>query len=272
MPLKNAINKLPEVIKCIIFDYVSIRLNYEIELCSDKFIGNPIDTYPKIVYIPEPDEQLNVSIFYHTNKLTGIKNYLHFIGLFCVEFPPQEIINKLQKLFIIHRDHDIQYNLPCIKNLTICGKLKNIPHIVGLLKLNCSGCINLTEIPHIKGLLKLDCSWCPKLIKIPHIVGLLELYCNTTTINEIPNIVGLQKLHCSECNQLTKIPHIVGLQELNCAYCCNIIEIPGIIGLKKLDYVYCISLSKIPDIIGLQIFRYVNNMWIFVSKNLMYYF
>ncbi len=51
MQTQSIINKLPEVIKCIIFDYVSKKLNYEIELQSDKFIGNPIDLLEWVLVI-----------------------------------------------------------------------------------------------------------------------------------------------------------------------------------------------------------------------------
>ncbi len=86
--MQYIINKLPEVIKCIIFDYVSYTLNYYVELSSDKFIGNPIDLFKKNIYNIE---------FYHVNKLTDIIIPLHFIGLRCGgKLPP----NKITKIFI----------------------------------------------------------------------------------------------------------------------------------------------------------------------------
>ncbi len=226
------INKLPEVIKCIIYDYVSNKLNYLIEIFSDKFIGNPIDLFKSNVY------KANLC---HINKLTKVKNDLHFIGLICVKFlPSQKILDKLQKLRFIHNKKGIRsinndqliLNAPHVKNL--CIKMTNfikIPYvIIGLQELNCAWCCNLTELPNIVGLKKLDCTWCFKL-------------------TEIPNIVGLLELDCYQCSNLIEIPNILGLQKLDCSF-CNITEIPHIVGLKKLEYIGCKNLIKIPDIIN----------------------
>ncbi len=260
MQTQSIINKLPEVIKCIIFDYVSNKLNHEIELCSDKFIGNPIDMY---------NSHLLVKKFYHINKLTKFKTPLHFIGLYlyCYDlydlYFPQKILNKLQKLSFICDDSDIDHdgsnyhideqnlpNLPSIKILNLYVYFTEIFNFKGLQELDCSECVNLTEIPHIIGLKKLNCSYCDDLVKIPHIIGLLELDCSYCVLFEIPHIIGLNKLHCSYCSNLTEIPHIVGLLELNCSG-CNIIKIPHIIGLKKLYCNYCEKLTEIPNIKGL---------------------
>ncbi len=62
--MQSIINRLPEVIKCIIYDYVSKELNYLVELQSDKFIGNPIDLYKHYT--------TKNTIFYHINKLTDV--------------------------------------------------------------------------------------------------------------------------------------------------------------------------------------------------------
>ncbi len=259
MQLQSIINKLPEVIKCIIFDYVNNILNYQIEIISDKFIGNPIDMYKSryFYHIVIYDH-----ILYHINKLTKSKTPLHFIGLNYHKQIPQEILNKLQKLsttfYKLQKLSTTFYNnpteLPNIKILNIygnlieipnfkgllelycihCYELTEIPNIVGLLKLKCHQCNNLTEIPHIKGLLKLNCSNCSNLTEIPHIEGLLELNCSGCNIIKIPHIVGLLKLDCSDCSKLTKIPNIKRLLELNCSWCTNLIEIPHIVGIKNL--------------------------------------
>ncbi len=227
------INKLPEVIKCIIYDYVGSTLNYWIELQSDKFIGNPINFFKSFgVY---------TAGFYHTNKLTNIKIPLHFISLdYCkdYEMPHQEILNKLQRMNISCYKLDISYlyKLPCIKNLTIYNyKLTEFPNIVGLLELRCYNNKNLIKIPNIIGLKILICHGCDNLTEIPHIKGLLELYCICCEkLTEIPHIIGLQKLACTYSPNLTKIPHIKGLQKLSC-YCCEkLIEIPNIEGLLEL--------------------------------------
>ncbi len=267
--MQSIINKLPEVIKCIIFDYVNNKLNYHIELYSDKFIGNPIELYHNYII-------KNLENFYHINKLTKIKTPLQFIRLQChgkgnvflkEKEIPQEILNKLQKLSI---DCNYVPNLPCVKELILSGEyieipifkgllklyifseqLKKIPNIVGLKILDCSECYNLTKISHIVGLLELNCSNCENLTEIPNIKGLLELYCTYCDLIEIPNIIGLQKLNCSNCRKLTEIPNIIGLKELKCQNCHNLIEIPNIIGLKELDCYNCYNLIKFPHIIGL---------------------
>ncbi len=228
------INKLPEVIKCIIFDHVSGTLNYEVELLSDKFIGNPIDLYN--IY------PIN-NYYYHINKLTRIKTPLHFIGLRCKVMPPQEIYNKLQKFFFAYGYYERNLenlenlqHLQCIKILTIFGLFIEIPNIIGLLELDCHNCCNLIEIPNIMGLKKLNCSACTRLIKIPNIIGLLELNCSYCSIlTEIPHIVGLKKLNCA-CTNITEIPHIVGLLELNCFSCRKLTDIPNIKGLLKVVF------------------------------------
>ncbi len=215
------INKLPEVIKCIIYDYVDAMLNYLVELQSDKFIGNPIDLFNSIVF---DIQDIN---FYHINKLSGLKTSLHFIGLNCFTYKqiycPQEILNKLQKFSLIQHRYKSNYipDLPNIKILNIYGNFREIPNFVGLLELDCSSCYKLTEIPHIVGLKKLDCSYCEEL-------------------NEIPNIKGLQELNCYGCDNLTKIPHIIGLKKLNCSDCDNLIKIPRIVGLLKLNCSGCV--------------------------------
>ncbi len=232
MQIQSTINKLPEVIKCIIFDYVNSMLNYNIEKSSDKFIGNPIDLF-KCRIISDSSYYHTNSSYYHTNKLTKVKTSLHFIGLhyYCYNNqlpPPQEILNKLQKMSTYD---NYMPNLPCIKNLYILdGKFTKIPNYVGLLKLCCKHCYNLTKIPNIVGLLELDCSGCINLTKIP-------------------NIKGLKKLNCQDCHKLIEIPHIKGLLELDCYNCHELIEIPHIIGLLEL---YC-GLIIIPNIEGLKI-------------------
>ncbi len=240
---QSIINKLPEVIKCIIYDHVSHYLNYSIELCSDKFIGNPIDLY----------NMYPINNYYHINKLTRVKTPLHFIGLshdnYDDELPPQEILNKLQKFILINNDDDIPI-LPSIIILSIHGSFTKIPHINGLKELDCSNCENLTEIPHIVGLKKLNCSQCENLTEISRIKGLLELNCfGCHELIEIPHIVGLKKLICPHCHNLTKIPHIVELLELECSHCYNMTEIPHIMGLKKLGCSSCPRLIKISNII-----------------------
>ncbi len=261
MHTQSIINKLPEVIKCMIYDYVSNVLNYQTEISSDKFIGNPIDLFNSNI-----DSCIN---FYHTNKLTNIKTPLHFIGLNCKKnLPPQEILNKLQKLSIDYYNMPILPNLSCIKIVRLyygfteipnikgllelssinCHYLTEIPNIMGLLKLDCRNCYNLTKIPHIVGLLELNCSWCIRLKKIPHIEGLQILDCSYCSLITIPHIIGLKKLNCNECEKLTKIPHIIGLLELDCSWCENLIEIPHIVGLLKLDCFNCENLIEIPQI------------------------
>ncbi len=226
--MQSIINKLPEVIKCIIYDYVSHILNYRIELWSDKFIGNPIDLY----------NMYPINNYYHINKLTRVKTPLHFIGLshdnYDDELPPQEILNKLQKFILINNDDDIPI-LPSIKILNLRS--------------------NLTEIPNFMGLLELDCSLCDKLTEIPNIIGLKKLNCSCGIFTKIPNIIGLLELNCSWCNNLTDIPHIIGLKELNCSY-CDITKIPHIKGLLELDCSWCKKLTKIPDIVGCKIIFY----------------
>ncbi len=243
--MQSIINKLPEVIKCIIYDHVSFTLNYKIELCSDKFIGNPIDLYN--IY--------PINNFYHINKLTRLKTQLHIIGLECNvdELPPEEILNKLQKFSLAWDKYDlkIQIQLPNIKILTICGYFTEIPNFVGLLELSLSNCPELIEIPNIIGLNKLDCYSCNKLTKIPHIKGLLELNCyGCIKITKIPHIVGLLVLDCSWCEKIIEIPHIKGLLKLNCSF-CNITEIPHIVGLLELRCISCYDLIEIPHIIEL---------------------
>ncbi len=243
MGTQSIINKLPEVIKCIIFDHVSYKLNYLVEYISDKFIGNPIDLYNKHINTQNVD-------FYHTNKLTKIKTPLHFIGLYCNEsLPPQEISNKLQKiLFTWNNDFP---KLPYIKILSIRGYITEIPNFKGLLELNCSYCFRLTEIPNIIGLKKLICYNCPNLTEIPNIVGLQELDCSgCKEITEIPHIVGLQKLDCNECRNLTVIPNIVGLKSLYCYRCDKLTEIPHIKGLRILICSWCNNLIRIPNTKG----------------------
>ncbi len=250
MPNKmQVINKLPEIIKCIIYDHVSYDLNYQIEHSSDKFIGNPIDLI-KCFY--------KCVTNYHINKLTGLKTPLHFIGLNCTQqLPPsQEILNKLQKFALKCDENSKIPNLPNIKELHINGNLIKIPNIIGLLELYFYRCINLTKIPNIVGLLKLDCHNCDGLIKIPNIKGLKELNCfSCDNLTEIPHIVGLKKLDCSYCD-ITEIPHIKGLLELNCNSCYNLTEIPHIVGLKKLDCSLCPKLTEIPNIVGLFIVKH----------------
>ncbi len=216
MVMETIINKLPEVIKCIIFDYVSYYLNYEIELISDKFIGNPIDLFDDDIYDTTGYGTIN---FYHVNKLSKIKTFLHVIGLnyflgkYC-DNPPQEIFNKLQKFSIICSTHYL-VNLPKLPNIKILNIIRKskISIFNGLLELKLYKC-NLTKIPHIIGLKKLKCDDCPKLTKIPHIVGLLELYCHhCPKLIEIPHIIGLLELDCHRCYKLTEIPHIIGLKK-----------------------------------------------------------
>ncbi len=221
------INKLPEVIKCIIFDYVGNTLNYQIELHSDKFIGNPIDVYRVDVCI------FRIKKYYHLNNLTKIKTPLHFIGLRCenMPLPPQEILNKLQK-FRFANDYETITELLGIKILSLHGIFTEIHNFKGLLELECIGCNKLTEIPNIVGLKKLNCSVCINLTKIPNIVGLLKLSCSyCVKLTEIPNIVGLLELQCAECYKLTEIPHIEGLLKLNCHNIFNTPKIPNIKGL-----------------------------------------
>ncbi len=243
----DTINKLPEIIKCIIFDHVSNTLNYDIEICSDKFIGNPIDLYK--IFLREAK-------FYHINKLTKIKIPLQFIGLNYIEnymLPPQEILNKLQKIYYLYYGSpNFQINLLNIKILELAGKFTTIPNFVGLLELNCSGCHRLTEIPNIKGLLILNCSWCDNLAEIPCIKGLQDLNCTRCELTEIPHIEGLLKLNCIYNTKLTKIPNIKGLQDLNCSGCKNLTEIPHIVGLLNLNCSGCINLTKICHILGLK--------------------
>ncbi len=224
MQTQQLINRLPEVIKCIIFDHVSYDLNYLVELQSDKFIGNPIILYYKIIIE-----------FYHINKLTKFKTPLHFIELYCNRFlPSQEILNKLQ-IFSFICD-DILPNLPCIKNLYVQGNFTEIPNFMKLQKLHCCYSPNLTKIPLIVELLELNCSNCRNLTEIPIIVGLLELNCSRCpNLIEIPNIKGLEKLDCYKCPKLTKIPHIEGLLELDCSWCNDYLtKIPNIVGINKI--------------------------------------
>ncbi len=250
---QSIINKLPEVIKCIIYDHVSTVLNYKIELCSDKFIGNPITS----------EEYDVITNFYHINKLTKIKIPLLIIKLgikigINSQLPPQEILNKLQSFSIVSYcvavSSDLPKKLPSIKFFTIDGTFKEIPNFSGLKKLNCSKCEILTEIPHIKGLLELKCCYCDNLTKIPHIVGLKKLECHMCDkLTKIPCIKGLLKLDCSFCDKLTKVPHIKGLKKLNCSRSDEIIKIPHIVGLKELNCSQCINITKIPHIMGLKI-------------------
>ncbi len=245
------INKLPEVIKCIIYNYASRDLNYKIELNSDKFIGNPIDTSNKILVAYE--------CYYHINKLTKIKTFLHIVAIHCyyTNLPPQEILNKLQKfrLDCSYYYKELQLlHLPCIKFLKISGNIfTNFPNIVGLQELDCSGCHSLIKIPHIVGLKKLYCYNCYDLIEIPHINGLLILFCYLCrNLTEIPNIKGLQELNCSDCRNLTEIPNIKGLLKLDCCECSKLTIIPNIIGLLELDCSGCPKLTEIPRIVGLK--------------------
>ncbi len=165
----NLINELPEVIKCIIFDYVRNTLNYKIECISDKFIGNPIYAYNICNHI---------DYFYHINKLTSVKTPLCFIELLYDDYlPPLKILNKLQKFSLCYSDLTNLPILPCIKFLRIRVGCTMIPNFVGLLDLICIECKNLTEIPNIVGLKKLTFCSCPNLIKIPNIVGLLKFDC-----------------------------------------------------------------------------------------------
>ncbi len=127
------INKLPEIIKCIIYDHVSRDLNYLVELQSDKFIGNPVN-YLRSNY----NEYIDL---YHVNKLTGIKNPLHFIELACSEqLLPQEILNKLQKFIYINDNLSNLSNLNNIKILKLYGNFTEIPNFTGLLEFNCRFC------------------------------------------------------------------------------------------------------------------------------------
>ncbi len=219
MEKQSIINKLPEVIKCIIYDHVSYTLNYLVELNSNKFIGNPINLLhnEKNNYFNFNHQDSN-KYFYHINKLTKVKTPLHFICLNCNLYGfllPQEILNKLQTFALRCDELFVPNNLPCIKILKIAGYFTEIPNYKGLLDLDIYSQY-LTKIPNIVGLKKLNCSRCYELTKIPH-------------------IVGLQELNCAYCRNLTKIPNIVGLLKLNCSYCYKLIEIPNIIGLKKLD-------------------------------------
>ncbi len=223
--MQSIINKLPEVIKCIIYDYSNNILNYLIELQSDKFIGNPIDLFDKCG---------PVNYYYHLNKLNGFKTPLHFIGLDCYKQVPQEILNKLQYFALLHYDF-IPY-LQNVKTLYLCFcNFTEIPNIKGLLKLECYKCNKLTRIPNIIGLKKLFCSWCYELTEIPHIKGLQILDCSYCALNTIPHIIGLKKLRCYYINLLTEIPHIIGLLELDCSGCGSLAKIPYIDGLLKYE-------------------------------------
>ncbi len=192
------INKLPEVIKCIIYDYVSYKLNYLIESYSDKFIGNP-------VCLSKIYDLLDFEL-YHINKLTKFKTPLSIIELHCEEWiPEQNILNKLIKFRLVVQDDISIINLPNVQILTLnINKLKCFP-IIGkyLHTLECNYLHDIKEIPYLHGLKKLDCSGCYALEKIPAIVGLKELSCN-------------------DCCSLTEIPYIESLQILNCSCCPNI--------------------------------------------------
>ncbi len=116
MQTQSIINKLPEVIKCIIYDHVNVSLNYWVESCSDKFIGNPIDLFKN---------NFLKNDFYHVNKLTKVKTPLHFIGLNNGVIPPQEILNKLQK-YSFSKNIPNLLILPNIKYLNIHSYITKI--------------------------------------------------------------------------------------------------------------------------------------------------
>ncbi len=241
------INKLPEVIKCIIYDHVNVMLNYLIELYSDKFIGNPIDLFDNDI----------ITIHYHTNKLTRVKTPLQFIGISCRgKLPPKKILNGLQKIsFSCYNVPDIS-KLPNLKNLSVTGKFSEIPTIsraTGLEILSCYECYNLFEIPNIVGLLELNLCGCFNLFEIPNIIGLKKLTCLCCPITKIPNIIGLLELNFYQCFNLIEVPNIVGLQTLNLCNCHNIREIPHIAGLSELHCHHCSRITEIPNIAGLKI-------------------
>ena len=107
-------------------------------------------------------------------------------------------------------------------------------------------CSYITEIPVILELKILDCSGCTRLTKISVIPGLKELRCTACDgLTEIPNILGLRELDCSDCTALIKIPTHCGSPGLEVLGCC------GCPWLVQNPY------NKIPQ--GLKLQRWIKN-------------
>lgn len=118
--------------------------------------------------------------------------------------------------------------------LKCCKKVKIIPHMPNLKKLNCCG-TKVTEIPDtLVNLEELICDY-TKIRKIPLFPNLTILSCQSMLVEEIPILPKLVLLDCSN----TKVKEIPILNELYYLFCRENKLITHIPVLKSLESLNC---------------------------------
>lgn len=124
----------------------------------------------------------------------------------------------------------------------ICtGKYKELRDITTI---KCIDCPNVTIIPHISGVLFIDCRNCPSLTTILQ-KDLCELYCiNCPMLSDITQVQSVYRLTLAICKLIKDVPNIKNLEVLWCVG-CPIKKIPAIPTLKTI-ICYDVPITKIP--------------------------
>lgn len=94
----------------------------------------------------------------------------------------KDVVNGHIKINIINYITKLTKNKHIILKILYDSTLKYIPHIEGIIKLDCSNC-PIKYIPDIDSLLILNCTNCSGLKRIPYLRNIRKMYIDNSTFS-----------------------------------------------------------------------------------------